>query len=51
MNELTTDQLRAQLVEWQRIASNGAYDAHYRRTARRAVKMYRAELATRTITR
>ena len=48
MSDLTTAQVRARLVEWQRIAANGAYDAHYRRTARRAVKMYSAELAARS---
>jgi len=48
MQDLTTDQIRARLVEWQRIAGNGAYDAHLRKTARRAVKLYTAELTART---
>jgi hypothetical protein len=47
MDTLTTAQIRARLVEWQRIAGNGAYDTHLRKTARRAVKLYTAELALR----
>lgn len=48
MQDLTTDQVRARLVEWQRIATDSSTPAHLRKTARRAVKLYTAELATRT---
>jgi len=48
MTSMTTAQIQEALAELERIAGNGAYDTWQRREARRGIKLYTAELTTRT---
>ena len=47
METMATAEIQARLIEWQRIASDSSVSADMRRTARRAVKLHRAALASR----
>jgi len=46
---LTTAQLESHLAELERIVADGRYDVWQVREARRGIKLYRAELAARSL--